>query len=72
MVLHYKGHHDAVARWMSAAGEGLSNDELVDLLEQGLRAVWTPRGPISAKSRSRPSSIARWSTWPTPIRAFLG
>lgn len=45
MVLQYKGHRDAVAKWMSQAGPGLSNDELVDLLDQALRALWAVARP---------------------------
>lgn len=45
MVLNYGGHRDAVASWMSRAGKGLSNDELVELLELAVRAVWAGARP---------------------------
>ena len=45
MLGRYKKQHDVVADWFGRAGEGLANDELVDLLEEALRVVRSAARP---------------------------
>ena len=42
---YYISHRKAVSGWLAQAGKGLSNEQLVDLLEQALRALCSVARP---------------------------